>query len=77
VLVTRSARDAGRWATRLAALGAEPVILPCLTSEPIADDATSRALLEALNGAAWLVVTSVRGCEAAAALLGDPEIDQC
>jgi uroporphyrinogen-III synthase len=71
VLVTRSARDAGRWATRLAALGAEPVILPCLTSEPIADGATGRALLDALDSAAWLVVTSVKGCEAAAALLGD------
>lgn len=69
VLVTRSARDASRWATRLAALGAEPVIFPCLTSEPIRDDATSRALLDALKSAAWLVVTSVKGCDAAAALL--------
>lgn len=69
VLVTRAAHDADRWAARLAALGAHPVVLPCLVCQPISDDETGRALRDAVAHASWLLVTSARGCEAAGRLL--------
>ena len=73
VLVTRAARDADRWATRLAALGAEPVVLPCLVCEPIADESTASLLRGALEVADWLLLSSTRGCDATAKLLrGSP-----
>ncbi len=70
VLVTRAQDDAERWAARLASLGAIPVILPCLVSEPL-DSAPARAALRtALHNAAWLVVSSPRGAAIAATLIG-------
>lgn len=68
VLVTRAAEDAGPWAQRLAALGARPVVFPCLVCETLDDAATRAGLAAALEGAAWLALTSRRGAEAVAAL---------
>ncbi len=70
VLVTRALEDSTTWAKRLTALGAVPVILPCIRSE-MRDDAETRALLvAALRDAGWLCITSARGAEAVARLAG-------
>lgn len=68
VLVTRALEDAGAWAERLIALGADPVILPCIRTEPFNDAATRAALNEALRDATWLCIMSPRGAEAVALL---------
>jgi uroporphyrinogen-III synthase len=68
VLVTRALEDAGAWAERLAALGADPVILPCIRTELLNDDATRAQLATALDGAAILCIMSARGADAVARL---------
>ncbi len=68
VLVTRAAEDAAPWAERLAALGARPVVFPCLVCEARDDAPTRAALAAALDGASWLALTSRRGVEAVARL---------
>lgn len=68
ILITRAAEDAVAWAAQLTALGAAPVVLPCLTTELIDDAATRSALSRAVQGADWLVVTSPRGVAAFASL---------
>ena len=65
VLITRAADDAQRWARRLAARGAVPVILPCVRSESLNDEATRERLRTAAQTADWLLFTSQRGVEAA------------
>ena len=70
VLVTRALEDAVAWADRLAALGAEPVILPCIRSEVLDSAATRGQLATALNGAGWLCMMSPRGADAVARLAG-------
>lgn len=72
VLITRAEGDAERWAARLARLGAKPIVFPCLVCEPIGDPETAGRLRAALAGADWLVLTSRRGAEAVADLLGVP-----
>lgn len=69
VLVTRALEDAGEWAARLEALGAEPVILPCIRTEPLDDASTRDRLAAAVRDADWLCVTSPRGAEAVARLV--------
>ncbi len=69
VLVTRALDDAERWATRLAALGATPIVLPCVVSEPLDPGPARLALAEAVRDAAWLALSSARGALIAAALL--------
>jgi uroporphyrinogen-III synthase len=70
VLVTRAIEDSRIWAERLSELGAHPVILPCIRTEPI-DGAETRAHLRAaLLQADWLCVTSPRGAEAVAGIMG-------
>jgi uroporphyrinogen-III synthase len=69
ILITREADDSRRWAHRLAATGAVPIVFPCLVCEPIADPDMARRLRAAIADADWLVVSSVRGVEAAAQLL--------
>ncbi|MEX2182660.1 MAG: uroporphyrinogen-III synthase [Gemmatimonadaceae bacterium] len=68
VLVTRAAEDAAEWAAQLSAMGAEPVVLPCLITERLDDDATRAAVERAITVADWLVVSSPRGVAALAAL---------
>jgi uroporphyrinogen-III synthase len=70
ILVTRAVDDAARWALRFAEAGAEPVILPCVSFESIADDSTRATLIDGLRHADWLLLTSPRGAEATAQLLG-------
>lgn len=67
VLVTRALDDAMRWALRLAAVGALPEIMPCVSTERIDDAGTRAHLVEALRDADCLLVTSVRGVQAVAA----------
>lgn len=68
ILITRAADDALGWAERLQALGALPVILPCLVAVPNEDDHTRTLLRDALRDATWLVVSSPRGAELVARL---------
>ncbi len=66
VLVTRAMEDAQRWAKHLAAHGADPVLLPCVRSEPLDDSVTRAQLASACRDADWLLFTSVRGVDAVA-----------
>src|SRR5690606_37173508 len=70
ILLTRSAEDSAAWAAELERLGAVPVVLPCITTEPIDTPELRAALAAAVAAADWLVVTSRRGAAAAAELLG-------
>ena len=69
ILLTRSADDSARWAKHIRALGARPLVFPCIRCEPIGDDALARAFRKALEGASWIVVTSRRGVLRAQELL--------
>ncbi len=68
VLITRAVEDAGAWADRLAALGADPVILPCIRTELLDHDTTRASLAAALSDAACLCIMSARGADAVARL---------
>jgi uroporphyrinogen-III synthase len=70
ILVTRAEEDSAEWAERLIQRGALPVILACLSVQPIRDAATAARLQIALRDAHWLVVSSRRGVECTAQLLG-------
>lgn len=70
ILVTRAAEDAAEWANRLVRLGAHPVVFPCLLCAPLADSGTTAHLRTALAEADWLLVTSRRGVQSVADLLG-------
>ncbi|MGH7654338.1 MAG: uroporphyrinogen-III synthase [Gemmatimonadaceae bacterium] len=70
VLVTRALEDAAAWADRLAALGADPVILPCIRTELLDDAATRTQLAAALRDADWLCIMSPRGADAVARIAG-------
>jgi uroporphyrinogen-III synthase len=70
VLVTRALEDAAAWADRLAALGADPVILPCIRTEVLENAATKAQLAAALCDAGWLCIMSPRGADAVARLAG-------
>lgn len=70
LLLTRSADDAGDWAERLTAEGAIPIVFPCIRSERIDDPALAADLRAAIAAADWLVVTSRRGVDAVADLVG-------
>ncbi len=70
VVVTREADDAAPWARRIEELGARAVVLPCLVRATATDGGTALRLRAAVDRAHWLVVSSRRGVEAAAQLLG-------
>jgi uroporphyrinogen-III synthase len=72
ILLTRSAEDCVEWAERLRARGAEALVLPCISTEPIDTRALRSALRAAAATADWLVLTSKRGAEAFASLHGEP-----
>jgi uroporphyrinogen-III synthase/uroporphyrinogen III methyltransferase/synthase len=63
-LLTRSAEDCAAWAERLEACGAEPLVLPCIHTEPLGGAERSLQLARAAATADWLVLTSPRGVEA-------------
>lgn len=69
ILITREADDARRWAHRLATAGALPIVFPCIMCEPITDADTMTRFDAAFDACDWIVLTSVRGVEALAALL--------
>lgn len=70
VLVTRAAEDAVAWLSRLRDEGAMTEVMPCVRTERIAGPDLATRLHAALADAACLVVTSVHGVEAVAALAG-------
>ena len=70
ILVTRSAEDAQAWATELTGRDARAVVFPCIACEPIRDAETAAALDDVLEGADWLVLSSVRGVHGVAELVG-------
>jgi len=57
LLVTRAADDAAAWSRELAALGHEPIALPCLSIEELPPPADLAARAAAAD---WLVLSSVR-----------------
>jgi uroporphyrinogen-III synthase len=68
VLITRAAEDAGAWASRLEALGARPLMMPCVRHEPVDEPGAATSLDLALRGADWLLLFSAKGAEAVARL---------
>lgn len=71
ILVTRPFDDAREWALEIERRGGQPIVFPCLVTEPVHDFATAVRLREALDGATFLAVTSRRGVAGVAALLPD------
>ena len=69
VLITRAAEDCAAWASRLADVGAVPLILPCIECRPIRDPSVETRLAAALPKTDWLVLTSRRGAEALGQLI--------
>ena len=69
VLITRAAEDAGAWASRLEALGARPLMMPCVRHEPVDDASAAASLGSALSGADWLLLFSAKGAEAVARVM--------
>jgi uroporphyrinogen-III synthase len=72
ILLTRTAEDCAAWAEELAALGAEPVIFPCIECRTIDTAQTRARIAAALPASDWLVVTSRRGVAALLALNAEP-----
>jgi uroporphyrinogen-III synthase len=68
ILLTRSADDCAEWAERLTALGAAPVVLPCIEAEILDTPELRAQLAQTVPQTNWLVLTSRRGVEAFAAL---------
>jgi uroporphyrinogen III methyltransferase/synthase len=68
VLLTRSAEDCAEWAAQLTALGAAPVVLPCIEAEILDTPELRAQLAQTVPRADWLVLTSRRGVEAFATL---------
>lgn len=71
-VVTRSEAEGACWAAQIRRLGGEAIVLPCLRTEILGGPETAEALRAALEGAAWLVLSSRRGVNAAADLLEGP-----
>ena len=69
VLITRAAEDCATWASRLADMGAVPLMLPCIECHPIRDPYLAARLGAALQQTDWLVLTSRRGAEALGRLI--------
>lgn len=69
ILITRAQDDAELWAEHLTALGATPVVFPCIVCEPIDDVAVAVALRHGLTDTHWLLVTSPRAAAAITRLL--------
>lgn len=73
VLITRAAEDCAAWASRLAEVGAVPLMLPCIECHPNRDPGVGAQLAEALPKTGWLVLTSRRGAEALGQLIAPIE----
>jgi uroporphyrinogen-III synthase len=68
ILLTRSVDDCAEWAERLTALGATPVVFPCIETEIFDTPQLRTQLAQTVPQADWLVLTSRRGVEAFATL---------
>ena len=73
VLITRAAEDCAAWGSRLANVGAVPLMLPCIECHPIRGQGVEARLSEALPNTDWLVLTSRRGAEALSHLIAPIE----
>lgn len=69
ILVTRPAAQADDLAGLLRARGVTPVVVPTVAIDAASTTAELDAMLESLDGASWLVLTSANGAEALAARL--------
>jgi uroporphyrinogen III methyltransferase/synthase len=69
ILVTRPAGQADELADMLRARGLTPVVVPTVVIDATSTAAELDAMLESLDGASWLVLTSANGAEALAARL--------
>ncbi|MGQ0639936.1 MAG: uroporphyrinogen-III synthase [Gemmatimonadaceae bacterium] len=70
IVITREVDDAGAWARAVAALGAQPVLLPCIVHEPLEDRRAAAALRTALADSDWRLVFSARAAHCVAGLIG-------
>lgn len=70
LLLTRTKDDSDDWAGQLAAEGADPIVLPCIETENLANATRSAALKAAVVRADWLVFTSKRGVDACRDAIG-------
>ena len=66
LMLTRSRDDCASWAERLASMGIEPIIYPCIHTELIETPALGSNLRNAFGAADWLIFTSRRGVETTA-----------
>lgn len=73
VLVTRAAEDCAAWASRLADVGAVPLMLPCIECHPIRNPDLQARLATALPKSDWFVLSSRRGAEALSELISPIE----
>jgi uroporphyrinogen III methyltransferase / synthase len=69
ILVTRPARQAADLAGLLRARGLTPVVVPTVAIDAASTGAELDAMLDSLDGASWLILTSANGAEALAARL--------
>jgi uroporphyrinogen III methyltransferase/synthase len=69
ILVTRPAAQADRLAGLLRARGLTPVTVPTVAIDAASSTAELDAMLDSLDGATWLVLTSANGAETLAARL--------
>ena len=69
ILVTRPARQAEDLARLLHARGLTPVIVPTVDIDAASTGIALDAMLQSLDGASWLILTSANGAEALASRL--------
>ena len=68
VLLTRTREDCAEWAAEIEALGAVPVVFPCIACEDVTTAALREQLAREVPRAQWLAFTSRRGVAALARL---------
>lgn len=61
IAITRPIQQAGPQVTRLVELGAQPILLPTIRVEPVADWTLVDEAIARLSGYHWLIFTSVNG----------------
>jgi uroporphyrinogen III methyltransferase/synthase len=61
IMITRAPEQAGEFAARLRALGADAVELPVISIQPAADPGPLDAAIERLDSYDWLIFTSANG----------------
>ncbi|MEM9556067.1 MAG: uroporphyrinogen-III synthase [Acidobacteriota bacterium] len=74
VVLTRDKEGCRRWAQRIRHLGGDPIALPCLEVRTETSPEVASRLTAALQRAGWLALTSARGVDAVADLLGSASL---